>query len=180
MPSEDMWDEFFNPADVLAKMKITRDVKLLVDIGCGYGTFILPAAATVKNIIGIDIDPKMLGRCQEIIAERNITNIELILDDISENSYDVHKGSADYVSLFNILHCEDPLSLLRKAKLILKPDGRVGVIHWKYEKTPRGPSMDIRPKPEQVISWAASIDLLLDAQVDLPPYHYGLVFKNPS
>ena len=178
MPPVDMWDTFFNPVDVLDKMGISSNIDLLIDIGCGYGTFIFPAASVVKRIIGLDIDVLMIDHCRKVIKERNITNVELMLDDVAISSYDAYKENADYVTLFNMLHCEEPVKLLRKAKSLLKSDGRIGVIHWKYEKTPRGPSMDIRPKPEQVIEWAASIELKLDTQVDLPPHHYGLVFKN--
>jgi len=36
--------------------------------------------------------------------------------------------------------------------------------------------MEIRPKPEMIIKWALKAGLALDKHVDLPPYHYGLVF----
>ncbi len=63
-------------------------------------------------------------------------------------------NSVDYVMLFNILHAEDPVSLLKEAHRILKRDAKVGVIHWIYsDSTPRGPSLDIRPKPHQCIQW---------------------------
>lgn len=177
MPDEDMWRSFFKPEEVLEKMGIDRSVGVLIDIGCGYGTFILPASRVVTRVIGIDIEPGMIDHCRNMITGQSIQNIELHLDDVSAGSYDAYRESADYVSLFNILHCEDPVGLLRKAVSLLKPDGSVGVIHWKYEKTPRGPSMEIRPKPGQVTAWAALAGLTLHTQVDLPPYHYGLIFK---
>lgn len=52
------------------------------------------------------------------------------------------------------------------------------MIHWNHGRTPRGPSLNIRPKPEQVMEWAAQVGLELDGGViDLPPWHYGLKFK---
>ena len=84
--------------------------------------------------------------------------------------------------LFNILHYEKPLELLGEAFRILQPGGRAGLMHWNYDpKTPRGPTMDIRPKPEQMTEWAQSAGFVLDANplIDLPPYHYGLVAKKP-
>jgi len=60
-------------------------------------------------------------------------------------------ASVDYVMLFNILHDERPKRILREAYRILTPGGRVGIIHWKYDSsTPRGPPMEIRPKPEKI------------------------------
>jgi hypothetical protein len=56
--------------------------------------------------------------------------------------------------MFNILHAEDPLSLLKEAYRILRVNAKVGIIHWIYsELTPREPSLKIRPKTEQCIEW---------------------------
>jgi hypothetical protein len=51
------------------------------------------------------------------------------------------------------------------------------VIYWRWDRaTPRGPSLEIRPRPEQIVAWAEQTKLL-DAEgpvIDLPPWHYGL------
>jgi len=79
--------------------------------------------------------------------------------------------------LFNILHAEDPLAILAEAKHILAPGGRVGIIHWNYdETTPRGPSIAIRPRPEQCRDWLVEAGFeLAGPMIALPPYHYGWV-----
>jgi hypothetical protein len=85
--------------------------------------------------------------------------------------------------LFNILHCEQPVRLLAEAARAVRPAGAVLVIHWRYDSsTPRGPNMIIRPKPEQIISWAQERGLLevAGAVIDLPPWHYGLRLKRRS
>ncbi len=54
--------------------------------------------------------------------------------------------------LFNILHLEDPMILIKEDKQILNTGGKLGIIHWNYDpETPRGPSMDVRPKAEDCI-----------------------------
>lgn len=61
MPPVEMWDTFFYPIEILTAMGIDKDIDLLVDIGCGYGTFLLPAAKAIGGrAIGIDVDPKMV------------------------------------------------------------------------------------------------------------------------
>jgi hypothetical protein len=65
---------------------------------------------------------------------------------------------------------------------VLVPNGVLSVVHWKYDPaTPRGPSMDIRPPPEQCCDWATSVgfQLLNPGVIDLPPYHYGIVLIRP-
>jgi hypothetical protein len=51
------------------------------------------------------------------------------------------------------------------------------VIHCRYDPmTPRGPNLEIRPRPEQIAGWARETGLL-EVQgpvIDLPPWHYGL------
>ncbi|MDP3143663.1 MAG: class I SAM-dependent methyltransferase, partial [Candidatus Omnitrophota bacterium] len=86
--------------------------------------------------------------------------------------------SVDYAMLFNILHLENPVGLLRETERILKKGGKVGITHWNYDPTtPRGPSMDIRPKPEQCIEWAGKAGFADPQQFDLKPYHYGIVMS---
>ena len=87
-----------------------------------------------------------------------------------------YKGEIDYITLFNILHCEEPTKLLKNIYDILNNFGKIGITHWKHEKTPRGPSMEIRPTPEMIVNWALKAGFTLEKQVDLPPYHYGLIF----
>jgi ubiquinone/menaquinone biosynthesis C-methylase UbiE len=71
---------------------------------------------------------------------------------------------------------EHPEQLLHEAKRVLKKKGKLGIIHWNYDpKTPRGPSMTIRPKPEQCLKWAGDVGFQNPKRFDLKPYHYGLV-----
>jgi hypothetical protein len=52
-----------------------------------------------------------------------------------------------------------PEGLLREAYRILSHGGRLGIMHWNYDPaTPRGPSMDIRPGPEQFGVLEAALD----------------------
>jgi hypothetical protein len=81
------------------------------------------------------------------------------------------------------LHCDDPQRLIAQAAAAVVPGGLVFVIHWRYHSaTPRGPSLEIRPQPEQIVAWAKqAADLTPRGPVlDLPPWHYGLVFARPT
>jgi len=182
MPDEQMWDTFFNPTQILTQLDVNGNVNTLIDIGCGYGTFLIPAAKLVKGkVIGIDIENEMIETCKRKVIEYDMKNIDLLHGDISTKqtlkALEQYKGDIDYISLFNILHCEQPLSLLNTAYQILNNYGNIGVVHWKYEKTPRGPSMEIRPTPEIINGWALKSGFVLDKYVEFPPYHYGLVLS---
>jgi 2-polyprenyl-3-methyl-5-hydroxy-6-metoxy-1,4-benzoquinol methylase len=65
MPIEELWQSFFNPVDTLKQMDVDKNIRILIDIGCGYGTFLLPATKLVSgNVIGIDVDEKMIEVCE--------------------------------------------------------------------------------------------------------------------
>ena len=107
MPDEKMWDTFFNPLDVLDKMNINNEIEVLVDIGCGYGTFLISMAERVKRAIGIDIDDNMISICKSKIEDNNIRNIDLLNGDISTaktlNELEKYKGSVDYIPILEQL-----------------------------------------------------------------------------
>ncbi|MBH1940891.1 class I SAM-dependent methyltransferase [Mobilitalea sibirica] len=181
MPEENMWQTFFDPVEILKLLEVNKSVNTLLDIGSGYGTFLLPAAKLVSNkVVGIDIEREMINICENKIKGHKLKNIDLILGDISTkntiNDLKDYQGNIDYICLFNILHCENPLDILNAAYSLLNDNGKIGVIHWKNENTPRGPSMEIRPTPEMINKWAVAAGFYLYKQIELPPYHYGMVF----
>ncbi len=181
MPYEDLWENFFEPEQVLTIMGLNNNTVDVVDFGCGYGTFTIPASKLIKGkIYAADIEEAMINRVAQRAGEGNLDNVETMLCDFIHEGTGLVAESVDYVMLFNILHAEKPEELLKEAHRILKPDGKLGVIHWNYDpETPRGPPLAIRPRPEQCIKWAGEAGFKLEDRHDLKPYHYGLVFSRP-
>ena len=181
MPEEKIWDSFFNQPSILSKLQLTSVCKDLVEFGCGYGTFTIPAARIIKgNVFAIDIEQEMLNSTQEAASKLHLTNIKFILRDFVNDGTGLPENSVDYAMVFNILHYEQPVKLLEEAFRVLRNGGIVGIIHWNYDpETPRGPEMNIRPKPEQCKQWAeeAGFEMTGDGIINLPPYHYGMALK---
>ena len=178
MPDEVFWTSFFQPAEILNKLGLDSSYRNVVDIGCGYGIFTIQAAQIISgSVIAIDIEQQMVERCQKKVDESGLLNITVQQRDFVANGTGLTDKSANFVMLFNILHAEDPVGLLRETWRILQSGGKVGVIHWNYDPTtPRGPSMEIRPRPEQTQKWLEQAGFsLVEHQIDLPPYHYGVV-----
>lgn len=175
MPSEELWHSFFDPATTLLKLGLIEDCGCVVDFGCGYGTFTVPAARVIQgNVYAIDIDPEMIAAIQ-VRSERH-PNIYILQKDFVEDGCGLPEGSADYAMLFNILHAEESAALLKEAMRVLKPGGKLAVMHWNYDPaTPRGPSMDVRLRPDACLELVISAGFTVGPLVDLPPYHYGFV-----
>lgn len=179
MPEREMWEKFFDPQQILAALGINKQTTDVAEFGCGYGTFTIPAAKVIKGkIYALDIEPDMIRITREEAKKNGLNNVQTVLRDFMAEGSGILGGSLDYVMLFNILHLKYPKLLLKEARRILKKNGKLGIIHWNYDsKTPRGPSMDIRPKPEQCIQWAESIGFCNPILYNLRPYHYGIVLK---
>jgi SAM-dependent methyltransferase len=172
MPDEAYWETLFDVPLVLSRLGVDRfhDV---AELGCGYGTFSIPVAQTISGTLyTFDVDPAMLARTAERGAGLPIVCRER---DVMESGFGV---AVDAVLLFNILHGEQPIELLSHAA---RAAPTVLVIHWRYGGTPRGPDLDIRPRPEQIIDWAAEAGLhVVGNIIDLPPWHYGLILSRST
>lgn len=179
MPDRNMWERFFEPQKILVALGINKQVKDIVEFGCGYGTFTVPAAKAISGTVyALDIEPEMIQLTAEEARKQGINNIKAILRDFMSEGSGLPDSSVDYAMLFNILQLDNPTVLLGEAWRILKAGGKLGIIHWNYDPaTPRGPSMDIRPKPEDCIKWAESVGFIAPVRYDLKPYHYGIVMN---
>jgi SAM-dependent methyltransferase len=124
----------------------------------------------------------MIERTRQRAAQAGVSNVVYVVEDVFANGFGGEPASADACLLFNILHCEQPVRLLAEAARVVRPAGFVHVVHWRYDPTtPRGPSMEIRPRPEQIIEWARMADLSVSSPVlDLPPWHYGIRYQRPG
>ena len=180
MPPQDYWDSFFEPEQLLDALLLDTSRRNVVEFGCGYGTFTLPAARRISGqITALDLDAAMLEATGRNAFKAGLNNIELELVDFVTDGSGMPDRSVDYAMLFNILHVHDPVGLLQEARRNLEHGGLLGIIHWIYdEETPRGPPLDIRPRPEQIREWSIDAGFTsIGETIDLPPYHYGLVLK---
>lgn len=181
MPEEEMWSEFFDPEKILRTFGLDQGVKDMVEFGCGYGTFTLTAAKLVTGMVhALDIEPEMVEVVNDKCRQEAVGNVRAIVRDFVAHGSGLPSESVDAALLFNILHHEQPVALMKEALRILKPAGRLAVIHWNHDPTtPRGPALEIRPRPEQCIEWGQAAGFAEGGRFDLPPYHYGLLFRKP-
>jgi ubiquinone/menaquinone biosynthesis C-methylase UbiE len=166
---------------ILDGMLVNSEILGLADFGCGYGTFTIPAAKRIRGILyAIDVEPEMLRTVNLKARNEGLTNVRGTLSDLLREGSSLRNESVDYVMLFNLLHSEDPLLLLREAFRVLKVGGRVGIIHWiRNASTPRGPPLEMRPTAEQCVEWCrqAGFHASSALSMDLKPYHFGLVIS---
>jgi SAM-dependent methyltransferase len=179
MPNETYWESLLDVPLILSALGIDNRLRDVAEFGCGYGTFTVPIARAIAgSLYTFDIEPAMVARTQERLAAAGRANVICRQFDVMEKGFDV-PAPVDAALLFNVLHCEMPEKLLGHATEAVRVGGQVLVIHWRHDqRTPRGPSLDIRPKPEQIVRWAEQEEKLVrhGDTMDLPPWHFGLRF----
>ncbi len=185
MPEEAYWASFFDPEEILDRLLVSRQGCCnILEFGCGYGTFSLPTAMRTRGIVtALDIEPALVELVTKRAQSGGLLNLRTEVRDFVEQGAGVPDGSQGHALVFNLLHIEDPLALLREAFKTLQPGGTLSVIHWRSDiETPRGPPLAIRPKPEQCATWLSETGFHSVVHVDLGPsarYHYGLLARRP-
>lgn len=180
MPEENMWASFFDTEQIFSELQISSDINDLAEIGCGYGTFTIPAARLIRgNLYAFDIEKEMLDIVRKKLTTLHIENVIPAERDILSHTTGLASSSVDYVMLFNILHNESPVDFLNEAYRILKHSGKIGILHWRSDiKTPRGPDLSIRPKPDQILQWVDKIKFRIDKEpIVIEQYHYGMIIS---
>lgn len=181
MPDEDYWNSFFDAECLIEKLFGKKGCKgNVVEFGSGYGTFTFPAARHTQGlVICFDIESELIENLQFKAREQSLSNIQAQVRDFVADGTGLESEKHSHVMIFNLLHLRNPVPLLKEAYRILHIGGKLSIIHWRSDmSTPRGPSLEIRPTPEQCKVWFAQAGFLNIMDVDLSDccrYHFGIV-----
>ena len=187
MPDRYWWETLWSdPKQTLATLGLKPGLSVL-DLGCGYGHFTIPAARLVAPapVVGIEIERGILEEARHNASA--LTNCSWL----NENLLTLRSLSLDkfdFVMMHSTFHgLKDPIKLVQDVTTLLNPGGFFSVINWSpipREETiwldaPRGPKTEVRIHPQELISTVLSAtDQLSPVQIlPLPPYHYGINFQ---
>lgn len=187
-PDWDWWGKLWpTPGATLRRLGITAGMRL-VEVGCGNGYFALPAARITDpaTVYALDLDEVLLDELAHLAAQQGIENIVPIHGDARALPRHL-PDPVDGVLLANTFHgIEDKAGFVQQAFDALRSEGRLVIVNWHdlpRETTtvagnPRGPPTELRMLPDEtkaIVQDAA--DFTMYQHVDLPPYHYGLLFE---
>jgi SAM-dependent methyltransferase len=186
MPDPGWWEALFpDPAGVLEKVGVKPGMDV-VDLCSGDGWFTLQIARIARRVISIDIDAKLLETAKLRLAESGITNCTFVEADAYDIA-NVVREPVDQVFLANAFHgVPDKPRLAHVIRDVLKPGGLFAIVNWHArprEETPvlgepRGPATALRMSPDATIAAVRPSGLELVEVVEIPPYHYGAVFRH--
>jgi ubiquinone/menaquinone biosynthesis C-methylase UbiE len=185
MPDDDWWQALWpDPSKVLVEMGVQRGT-VAVDLCCGDGLFTAALAGIADRVYAVEIEPAMLDRAQAQAAASGPRNCEFIVADAMTVEA-IMPAPVDYVFLANTFHgVPDQLGLARAVAAILKPGGQFGIVNWhrrRREETTvfglaRGPKAEMRMEAADVVAVVEPAGLVLNCTIELPPFHYGVVFE---
>ncbi|MFH0836628.1 MAG: methyltransferase domain-containing protein [Candidatus Aenigmatarchaeota archaeon] len=108
---------------------------LLLDVGCGIGTWMIPFIKNGFECIGIDISPKVIEFAKKY-AKKHKTELKLKTANMLELPFDDDKF--DYVISVAAIHHLDSrkkrVKALSEMKRVLKPDGKMFIAVWNKEQ----------------------------------------------
>lgn len=97
MPDESMWSGFFSPEQTLTKLGLTGLCRDVVDFGCGYGTFTIPAARIAQGTVqAFDIEAEMVTTTVRKVEEAGLINVRVTRRDFATTGTGLPDESADY------------------------------------------------------------------------------------
>ena len=186
MPDRDWWAALWpDPEGTLRALGITPDMTVL-DLCCGDGWFTAPLSLlTGGKVYALDLDPAMLDAARAEVEKAGATVLGWIEGD-AMNLPALLPEKADFVLIANTFHgVPDQTELAAKVAAVLKPDGLFAVVNWHAsprEETPvlgqpRGPKTEMRMTPDATRAVVEPAGFRLETVVELPPYHYGAVFR---
>ncbi len=188
MPDDDWWNALWpDPLDVLQKLGLAKDTSA-IDLCCGNGHFTVPMTMLLNgNVTAVDLNADLLAQAKKRVATVNAPDCNWILGDAMELAA-ITPEQVDTVLIANTFHgVPNQTELSAEVAKVLKPGGRFIVINWHAlprDKTPvldepRGPNTEMRMSPDEVRTVVEPTGLIFGKIVELPPYHYGIIFEKP-
>jgi SAM-dependent methyltransferase len=99
--------------------------KTILDAGCGSGVFSFELAKRhpQAEVLGVDSEPELVARANEIAKRAGLTNCRFEECDVTKLGYDSEFDLV--VSVDNLEHVEDDVSAMRALLQALRPGGRL-------------------------------------------------------
>jgi ubiquinone/menaquinone biosynthesis C-methylase UbiE len=151
----------------------------LVDVGCGAGFFTLPAARMVGEsgkVYGIDANSEALEQLRLKADVENLANIELKAARAEDTM--LCRECADVVFFGIVLHdFDDASEVLKNARRMIKPDGKLANLDWKKVSMSFGPPAARRFDEAKARSLIEPAGFKVESVKDSGQYHYLIIAR---
>lgn len=188
---------FFAPlgAELVRRAEL-RPGERVLDLGCGRGHCLFPAAEAVGPtgaVIGTDLSPRMVELCSAEVNRRGLAQVRVELGDASDPAFP--PGSFDVVTAGMVMFfVPEPRRTMPRVAALLRPGGRYAMSSFgpsdpKFDETMRilyshrvGPPWE--PNPDKPFDTHATMTgMLTDAgfvDVEISELQHDIVFPDPD
>ena len=121
--------------EMLEILKLRRpDAQRILDVGCGYGSFVLAARDAGLDAVGLELTAFELGWARARLAEKRPTDDpSVVYVQGDAGALPFAEGQFDAVTLWNVLeHVPDGGQALAEAARVLRQDGSLFVLAPNY------------------------------------------------
>lgn len=186
MPDRNWWAALWPDPEGVVRSLGVKPGMVVLDLCCGDGYFTAPLARIVAGkVYGVDIDPAMLEQTRAELESVGTTVLDLICAD-ARDLPKLLPRKVDYVLIANTFHgVPEKTGMSNAVAAVLSPRGQFAIINWRplpREQTmvldkARGPKSEMRMSPEQVRIIVEPAGFKFVNLIELPPYHYGVIFQ---
>ena len=128
-------DVFYKPKKILMCSAILKPGSIVLDYGCGPGSYSIESAQAVGEagkIYSLDIHPLAIENVQKLASERGLTNIETILSDCKTS---LPAESVDVVLLYYTFHyLKNSDLVLKELHRVMKSEGILSFMDFNIKK----------------------------------------------
>ncbi len=167
---------WFNPEAILRSTGLGKGM-VFVDVGSGEGFFTMLGSQIVGEtgmVYAVDVDRSAIEGLRQRAAANGFKNVKAIVAEAEKTVF--CEACADVVFYSIVLHdFHDPLMVLKNAKLMLKPSGKLVDLDWKKISMSFGPPERIRFSEEKASGLIESAGFKISSVGEAGPYHYVIL-----
>ncbi len=172
--SRDAWQQ---PERVLDALALAPGA-VVADVGAGSGYFSERLARRVGPgglVYATDVQPEMLARLRERVAERALANVVVVAARFDDPS--LPEACCDLVFFSSVYKEIDArVAYMQKVRRLLRPGGRVAILEFRPGAGGPGPDPADRLRPDRVVAELGAAGFELRDRHDFLPRQYFLVF----
>jgi ubiquinone/menaquinone biosynthesis C-methylase UbiE len=168
------------PSKVVSGLDLKpTDVVADIGAGTGYFSFLISPLVSQGKVLAVDIQPEMLDIIELFKQEKNITNVEPILANLSNPN--LPSESVDLALMVDAYHeFENPKEVMEGIVRGLKPEGRVVLVEYRGEN----PFIMIKPlhkmTQKQVKKEMQAVGLVWRETKNFLPQQHLMIFQKPT
>lgn len=118
-------------SNIISSIKKDIKNKIVLDIGCGYGSSSIALSKYAKQVIAIDLTkPAILG-AKKNLKYNKITNVRVLQKDAEKMKF--KKNSFDFIFSWGVIHHSfDPKKIFKNIFKFLKPKGSCFIMVYNF------------------------------------------------